>query len=210
MELSDTLRTYRLFSKPYDYFWGPVFHVGRKEAVLLANDQPGQRVLEVGVGTGLSLPYFRKDARIVGIDVSRSMLARAARRVRRLKLKNVEALRHMDAESLEFPDNSFDVVVALYVASVVPNPDRFAAEMRRVCVPGGTIVLVNHFTSRSPALRFVEKSLAPLAGSIGFHTDFPLPDFVETSGLDVHEIRPSNLFGYWRTLRCVNTKRYDS
>jgi len=210
MELKDAIRTYRMYSGPYDYFWGPVFHVGRKEAVLLANDQPGQRVLEVGVGTGLSLPYFREDARVVGIDVSRDMLVRAAKRARRRKLKNVEALKHMDAENLQFPDNSFDVVLALYVASVVPNPDRFAAEMKRVCVPGGTIVLVNHFTSNSPVLRFIEKRLAPLAGAIGFHADFPLHDFVTTSGLDVHEIRPSNLFGYWRTLRCINSKQYAS
>ena len=85
----------------------------------------------------------------------------------------------MDAENLEFEDNSFDSVLALYVASVVPNPARFAAEMRRVCIPGGTIVLVNHFTSENWALRFMERRLAHLARHIGFHADFPLDNFLE-------------------------------
>ncbi len=206
MNLEDTLKTYRLFSGSYDLLFGPVFHPGRKDAVRIANDRPSQRILEVGVGTGLSLPYFRADARVTGIDVSAEMLAKARRRVERRKLKQVEALLEMDAENMSFEDDSFDAVLALYVASVVPNPTRFAAEMRRVCRPGGTIVVVNHFTSENPAMRFIEKRLAPLAGKIGFHADFPLDTFLAASRLQVRETRPSNLFGYWRLLRCVNAK----
>src|SRR5205814_10228432 len=146
----------------YDIFFGPVFHPGRKEAVRIANDRPRQHILEVGVGTGLSLPHFRKDSRVTGIDVSEEMLAKARRRAERLRLSHVEVLRVMDAENLEFPDNSFDAVLALYVASVVPNPARFAAEMRRVCIPGGTIVVVNHFTSEHLPARFIEKRFARL------------------------------------------------
>jgi phosphatidylethanolamine/phosphatidyl-N-methylethanolamine N-methyltransferase len=206
MDLEDTLKTYRLFSGSYDLVFGPVFHPGRKDAVRIANDRPAQRILEVGVGTGLSLPFFRGDARVTGIDVSAEMLAKARRRVERRELKQVEALIEMDAEKLSFADNSYDAVLALYVASVVPNPARFAAEMRRVCKPGGTIVIVNHFTSENRVMRFIEKRLAPLAGKIGFHADFPLAPFVAASGLAVREMRPSNLFGYWRLLRCLNVK----
>jgi phosphatidylethanolamine/phosphatidyl-N-methylethanolamine N-methyltransferase len=206
MDIEDTLRTYRLFSGSYDLVFGPVFHPGRKEAVRLANDRPSQRILEVGVGTGLSLPYFRADARVTGIDVSAEMLAKARRRVAQRGLSQVEALMEMDAEAMSFEDNAFDAVLALYVASVVPNPARFAAEMRRVCRPGGTIVVVNHFTSENPAMRFIEKRLAPLAGKIGFHADFPLDAFLTASELQVRETRPSNLFGYWKLLRCVNAK----
>jgi phosphatidylethanolamine/phosphatidyl-N-methylethanolamine N-methyltransferase len=206
MNLEDTLRTYRLFSGSYDLVFGPVFHPGRKEAVRIANDRPGQRILEVGVGTGLSLPHFRRDARVTGIDVSAEMLAKARRRVERLKLKQVETLQVMDAERMSFEDNAFDAVLALYVASVVPDPARLAAEMRRVCKPGGTIVIVNHFTSENRVMRFIEKRLAPLAGKIGFHADFPLDRFLAMSGLAVRETRPSNLFGYWKLLRCVNAK----
>jgi phosphatidylethanolamine/phosphatidyl-N-methylethanolamine N-methyltransferase len=206
MDLQDTLKTYRLFSGSYDYVFGPVFHPGRKEAVRIANDRPGQRILEVGVGTGLSLPHFRRDAKVVGIDVSAEMLAKARRRVERRKLRHVEALVEMDAEETNFEDDSFDAVLALYVASVVPNPARFVAEMRRVCVPGGTIVIVNHFTSENPVMRFFERRLAPLAGKIGFHADFPLDTFLEAGRLTVREIRPSNAFGYWKLLRCINDK----
>jgi len=112
----------------------------------------------------------------------------------------------MDAEQTSFADDSFDAVLALYVASVVPSPARFAAEMRRVCRPGGTIIIVNHFTSDNRFMRFIEKRLAPLAGKIGFHADFPLGPFLAEGGLTVRESRPSNLFGYWTLLRCVNVK----
>src|SRR5580658_587323 len=206
MDLHDTIRTYRLFSGSYDIFFGPVFHPGRKEAVRIANDRPGQRILEVGVGTGLSLPHFRPDSQVTGIDVSAEMLAKARRRTDEGKLAHVAGLHLMDAENLEFADNSFDAVLALYVASVVPSPARFAAEMRRVCIPGGTIVIVNHFTSENPVMRFGEKRLAHLARHVGFHADFPLDSFLRESGLAVREIQPSNLFGYWRLLRCVNEK----
>jgi len=206
MDLRDTIRTYRLFSGSYDIVFGPVFHPGRKAAVRIANDRPGQRILEVGVGTGLSLPYFRADSQVTGIDISAEMLAKARRRVGQQKLKHVDALHVMDAEHLDFEDNSFDAVLALYVASVVPSPARFAAEMRRVCIPGGTIVLVNHFTSENWAARFMEKWLAHLARHIGFHADFPLDAFLRESALAIREIRPSNLFGYWRLLRCINEK----
>jgi phosphatidylethanolamine/phosphatidyl-N-methylethanolamine N-methyltransferase len=210
MDLQDTIRTYRLFSGSYDIVFGPVFHPGRKQAVGIANDRPGQRILEVGVGTGLSLPYFRSDSRVTGIDVSAEMLAKARSRVERLKLGHVDGLHVMDAEHLDFADNSFDSVLALYVASVVPNPARFAAEMRRVCIPGGTIVIVNHFTSENPVLRFMEKRLARGARHIGFHADFPLDAFRRDSELAIREISPSNLFGYWRLLRCVNEKPASS
>jgi phosphatidylethanolamine/phosphatidyl-N-methylethanolamine N-methyltransferase len=204
MDIQDTLRTYRLFSGSYDLVFGPVFHPGRKEAVRLANDGPGQRILEVGVGTGLSLPYFRRDAEVTGIDISAEMLAKAKRRA--ATLPQVKAILEMDAEHLEFADDSYDAVLALYVASVVPDPARFAAEMRRVCRPGGTIVIVNHFTSDNWLMRFIEKRLAPLAGRIGFHADFPLDKFLSVSKLAVRDRRPSNLFGYWTLLRCINEK----
>jgi phosphatidylethanolamine/phosphatidyl-N-methylethanolamine N-methyltransferase len=210
MDLHDTIRTYRLFSGSYDIVFGPVFHPGRKDAVRIANDRPGQRILEVGVGTGLSLPHFRTDSRVTGIDVSAEMLAKARRRAERLELAHVESLRVMDAENLEFPDSSFDAVLALYVASVVPSPARFAAEMRRVCIPGGTIVVVNHFTSSNPVMRLFEKRLARVARHIGFHADFPMDVFRRDSQLSIREVRPSNLFGYWKLLRCVNEKRASS
>jgi phosphatidylethanolamine/phosphatidyl-N-methylethanolamine N-methyltransferase len=138
------------------------------------------------------------------------MLAKARRRAKRLGLDHVERLQEMDAENLEFPDSSFDAVLALYVASVVPNPARFAAEMRRVCIAGGTIVVVNHFASENRVLRSIEKRLGRLARHIGFHADFSFDVFRRDSQLSIREVRPSNLFGYWKLLRCVNEKPASS
>src|SRR5260370_38720344 len=107
MDSRDTIPPFRLFSGSYDFVFGPVFHPGRKEAVRVANDRPAQRILEVGVGTGLSLPYFRPDSHVTGIDVSAEMLAKAEQRVERKKLAHIEALHVMDAEHMTFEDNSF-------------------------------------------------------------------------------------------------------
>ena len=106
-----------------------------------------------------------------------------------------------------YPDGRGTTVSGqLYVASVVPNPARFAAEMRRVCIPRGSIVVVNHFTSENLLARFMEKRLARVARHIGFHADFPLDAFRRDSRLSIREVRPSNLLGYWKLLRCVNEK----
>src|SRR5437764_10928108 len=101
MDLHDTIRTYRLFSGSYDIVFGPIFHPGRKAAVRIANDRPAQRILEVGVGTGLSLPYFRADSQVSGVDISAEMLAKAHRRVERQRLQHVDALHVIDAEHLD-------------------------------------------------------------------------------------------------------------
>ncbi len=206
MELHETLRAYRRYAGVYDVAFGALFASGRREAVRRVNDRPRQRVLEVGVGTGLSLPLFRADARVTGIDVSPEMLAKAREKVARLKLAQVEAILEADAERLDFADDGFDAVLALYVVSVVSDPARFGAEVRRVCKPGGRIVIVNHFSSEQGPMRRVERALAPFAGRVGFHADFPLDRFLRESGFRVAERKPVNLFGYWTLLVCVNEK----
>ena len=170
------------------------------------NDAPGQRILEVGVGTGLSLPLYRDDARVVGIDVSPDMLAKARDRVARLGLRQVEAIEEGDAERLRYDDDSFDAAIALHVVSVVNDTAQFGAELRRVCKRGARIVIVNHFAQERGAMRLVEEALAPLAGMIGFHADFSRDDFIRASGLTVRAARPVNLFGYWTLLDCINAK----
>ena len=157
MNLEDTLKTYRLFAGPYDLVFGPVFHPGRKDAVRIANDRPGQRILEVGVGTGLSLLSYNRNNRLVGIDISAPMLRRAQDRVAEHKLTNVEALAVMDAKHLAVPDNSFDVVVAQYVITAVPDPEATLDEFVRVLKPGGEIVLVNNLGAESGFRRAFEQ-----------------------------------------------------
>lgn len=206
MNRADALRAYRAMAGWYDLVFGAVFAEGRRLAVHLANDRPNQRILEVGVGTGLALPLYRRDARVVGIDLSPEMLARARARVARRRLVQVEAIREMDAEQLQFADHGFDAAVAMYVASVVGDPARFGAELRRVTRPGGRIVIVNHFSLQGGAMAAVERWLAPYAGRIGFHADFPLDPFLAASGLRLRYARPVNLLGYWMLLDCINEK----
>ena len=121
--------------------------LARRRAVALVNQLPGRDVLEVGVGTGLALPYYATDRRITGIDLSAEMLAQARKRVADREIPNVAALREMDAEATDFPDASFDTAVAMFVASVVPHPRALLAEMRRVVRPGGNILFVSHFAA---------------------------------------------------------------
>jgi phosphatidylethanolamine/phosphatidyl-N-methylethanolamine N-methyltransferase len=195
-ELTAIRRAYRRYASVYDTVFGRVLQQGRLEAVKAANTEADQRILEIGVGTGLSLATYRKDARVVGIDISPEMLDIARRRSR--GLDQVEALLEMDAKSISFPAGSFDAVVALYAVTVVPNLARVAAQMRRVCAPGGRIVVVSHFASDQLFLRIAEASLAPLSNQIGFRSDVSLQQLTDAIGLRPASVRPINLFGYWK------------
>src|SRR5690242_17223623 len=148
MELEAIKKAYRRYARLYDLYFGAVFQPGRKAVVQRMDCQSGQRVLEVGVGTGLSLPLYPKDAHVTGIDISPEMLERARTRLAREGIARPTIELHvMDAERMIFPDDSFDKVVAMYVVSVVPHPKRLVDEMRRVCKPNGEIFIVNHFHS---------------------------------------------------------------
>ncbi len=201
----DSIRTaYRRYANHYDRIFGPVFNPGRKLALKTLDLASGQRVLEVGVGTGLSLPYYPEDVRVVGIDISPEMLDKARDRVDDQELSQVEDLLVMDAEDLEFEDDSFDAVVAMYVASVVPHPDRLVDEMRRVCVPGGDILIINHFTSRNPVLRGLERGLRPLSRMLGFRPDMDLDSLPEMDDFQRIGVRNANIFGYWKLVHYRN------
>ena len=199
------LAAYSRYANVYDLFFGLIFEPGRRAAVKAVNTQPGQRILEVGVGTGLSLPRYRVDAHIVGIDVSPDMLAKARRRTDKQKLGQVEALHEMNAENMNFADDSFDGVVIMYAVSVVPDLTRLFAEIRRVCVAGGNIIVVNHFASSSVLPRLAEIAIAPLSSSIGFRSDLGEAEFAQYANIEIVESRKVNVFGYWKLIRCRNT-----
>src|SRR5262245_14432377 len=151
---------YRRWAPVYDNTFGRVAAEGRKHAVRAINRSQG-RVLEVGVGTGLSLPEYRRQLEIVGIDPSPDMLEKARERVAEEGLTNVTGLHEMDAGELKFPDASFDTVVAMYVMTVVPDPEKVMRELARVCRPGGEVMLVNHFSADEGMRGRVERSTAP-------------------------------------------------
>ena len=165
---------YRRWSAIYDVVFGGVSSAGRKRAADLVNRLPGRKVLEVGVGTGLALPRYTADKRIVGIDLSAEMLALARKRVADEGLRNVESLLEMDAEATDFSDGQFDTAVAMFVASVVPNPRRLLAELRRVVRPGGNILFVNHFAADKGPRWWIERAMAPASRALGWHPDFAM------------------------------------
>ncbi len=206
MEIEAIQKVYRRYAGLYDLYFGPILSPGRKAVIDKMNCRPGDRILEVGVGTGLSLPLYPPDVQVIGIDICPEMLARARERQLRDGLEHVVALEVMDAECMRFSTGSFDKVVAMYVASVVPSPARLLSEMRRVCKPNGELFIVNHFQHANRIIAGAERLVAPLSRLFGFHPDFSLPDFVRDTALDVVERSPVNLFGYWTLLRARNNK----
>ena len=201
MHIESVKAAYRRYARVYDAVFGPVLQPGRKAVVEALRCNPGERVLEVGVGTGLSLPLYPREVRLTGIDVSREMLDKARERVAKRGMANVEALLEMDAETMAFPDASFDKVVAMYVVSVVERPARVLEELHRVCKPEGEIFLVNHVRSDNPLIGALEKSLARFSDKLGFHPDFQLRDMVADAG-ELTEVSRINFF--WKVLRLRN------
>ena len=198
----DTVKTaYRRYAGFYDALFGPVLQPGRRAVLEALKLKPGDRVLEVGVGTGLSLPMYPSSVQVTGIDVSSEMLAKARTRVERRSLANVEALLEMDAEAMAFPDASFDKVVAMYVMPVVRNPARVMEELHRVCRPDGEIYIVNHVKSDNRFIRAFEMGLARFSDQIGFRPDFELRELVNGAG-EIDEVARINVF--WRVMRVRN------
>jgi phosphatidylethanolamine/phosphatidyl-N-methylethanolamine N-methyltransferase len=173
MDAEAVTRTYRRWAPVYDSTFGRITEPGRRRATAHANGRGG-RVLEVGVGTGLSLGQYRPEVTVTGVDFSREMLDQARGRVAADGLAHVDGLHEMDARVLDFPDDSFDLVVAMYLISVVPEPERVLAEMARVCRPDGEIIIVNHFAAQSGALARIERAFGPFADRLGWHSDFDI------------------------------------
>ncbi len=201
VNLPSVQRVYEWYAPFYDRLFGALFDAGRRRAVDYAVGSGRRRILEVGVGTGLSLPYYPPGCRVVGIDVCGAMLDVARRRADDEKLATVEALLEMDAEQLAFPDGSFDAIVAMYVATVVPHPARLLAEMARVCVPGGPVIIVNHFESDQPLMRFAERALTPLSSVVGFRTAYPLQSLPAPPELERVSVERVNALGLWKIVR---------
>ncbi len=191
---------YRRWAPFYDRTFGVVAAEGRKHAVQIINRSAG-RVLEVGVGTGLSLPTYKRDLEIVGIDLSPEMLEKARERVAKDGLKNVVGLHEMDAGDLQFPDASFDTVVAMYVMTVVPEPEKVMRELSRVCRPGGQVLIVNHFSSEEGMRGWVERRMAPFADKLGWRPVFDVERVLVCDELKLVEkrgLRPLGLFTMMR------------
>lgn len=186
MDIDAVQTSYSRWAPVYDNTFGAVTNVGRRRTVEYINTRPGS-VLEVGVGTGLALPYYSAEMDVTGIDFSEEMLQKAIGRVRRLQLAHVRELRQMDARSLEFPDSHFDTVAAMHVLSVVPEPLQVMSEIARVCKPGGKVVITNHFARTKGVLASLEKFFAPLSNAIGWHSDFRIETVLHERDLVIED-----------------------
>jgi phosphatidylethanolamine/phosphatidyl-N-methylethanolamine N-methyltransferase len=162
-------QAYDRWAPVYDLVFGGVFSKGRRAAIQATN-KIGGRVLEVGVGTGISLPLYAPHVRIFGTDISEAMLDKARKRVADSGLKNIEGLAVMDAEKLEFPDNSFNIVMAQYVVTAVPNPEVALDEFARVLQPGGELIILTRVSADAGMRRFIERRLQPVVRPLGFRT----------------------------------------
>jgi len=197
-------KRYNRFSPFYDLIYGlKVFDNGRELAPEVLDLFPGARLLEVGVGTGLSVPLLPRNIEITAIDVSQKMLNKTRKRLGSLGIYNVQLFK-MDALHLEFPDNSFDRVLAAYFISTVPDPVKVILEMKRVCRPQGNLVFLNHFQSEVPVLAFLEKFFSPLSYRLGFHTGLELQELMAQTGLRVDCIEKVDFLGHFKAVRCLN------
>jgi len=203
MDYKTIKRAYAILSPVYDFLFDKVFYPGRVAAVDLLEIKPGDRVLEVGVGTGLNLPLYPRDCSVTGVDISVEMLRKAEERICTHGVTNAK-LMVMDASKLGFPDNSFDRVIATYVISAVPDPVKTLLEMQRVCKPSGHLVILNHFKSDNPVIGMFEKILAPVCTKIGFNTELKLMPLLERVALAPEQLHRVNLMNGWRLVRCIN------
>ena len=190
----------------YNFIYGKLlFNEGRRAAIDLSQLKPGDRVLEVGVGTGLTLPMYPMDCEVVGIDLSHQMLKSARELIARHHLKNAQ-VHFMNANALEFPDNSFDAIVGNMFISATSDPKGAMEEMKRVCKPSGHLVLMNHFKSTNRVLSLIEVFGLPLAKYLGFHSALDLDELLENAELKMEELQKVNLFNLWTAVSMKNQK----
>ena len=195
-------RVYENIAWFYDFTFGPALHPGRMQAIQRMGIKRGDRVLEVGVGTGINADLYPRDCAVTGIDLSASMLEKARDRVARKGIRNVRLV-EMDAADIKFADSTFDIVYAPYLISVVPDPIAVVKEMRRVCRPGGRIVILNHFRSAGRIASTLERMIAPFTLYLGFKSDLDLPAFLAQADLKPVSIEKVNWPKIWSLVTCI-------
>lgn len=195
---------YEKIASVYDYTFGPTLHPGRVEAIQKLGIRSGERVLEVGVGTGINAALYPRDCHVTGIDFSGKMLKKAQKRIAHKGIDNVRLI-EMDAADLKFADDTFDIVYAPYVISVVPDPVAVAREMNRVCRQGGRVVFLNHFRSPNRFLASIERAISPFTVHIGFKSDLDLPAFITQIGVTPVSIERVNVPKIWSLVTCIKS-----
>lgn len=196
-------QAYNRLADVYDFVFGAILQPGRERAVRSIVSRPGLRVLELGIGTGLTAPLYSRDWSVVGVDLSPAMLQHAQKRIAELKLDNSVRLVLADGAKLPFDDESFDVVLVPYVMSVVPDPIGVGVELRRVCRQSGQIILLNHFLSQDSVGARLERWISPLTAKIGFRTDLSLQWLLSGAGLRPTHVSAVNVPRIWKLVTCI-------
>lgn len=205
MEVEEIKKIYSNYSNFYDLIFRKFFYPRQKHAIESLNLQPGQKILDVGVGTGLSLDIYPPYCSVVGIDLSADMLRKAVKRVKKNGYDHITLL-EMDATHLAFPDNAFDYVIATFVISVVPDPIKVLAEMKRVNKKEGKIVIVNHFLSQNRFIARIEELISPLCTKIGWRSDLALDYLVEEGDLSIATKYQVKKLDLWKVVLVNNNK----
>ena len=196
-------KVYRQLAKVYDVAFGAILQSGRARAIRAISTDRALRVLEIGIGTALTVPEYPDNCKIIGLDFSAAMLARARTRIAKLGVVDRVALLQGDAAHLPFGDGSFDIVFAPYVMSVVTDPLGVIREASRVCRPDGKVVLLNHFRSDRPAFAALDRVLSPLTRYVGFRTDLQLTPLLAGAGLRPLSVHNVNVPPIWKLVVCA-------
>jgi len=205
MHTEDIKRIYSNYSNFYDLIFKKFFLPRQEYGINQMEIQPDDKILDVGVGTGLSLPLYPNYCHVTGIDLSAQMLNKAHNKVKKHDLKNI-TLKQMDAMELQFEDNTFDKVIASFVISVVPDPVQVIAEMKRVCKNNCNLILINHFQSNNKIMAKIEEIFNPICRKIGWRTDVDLDSLIIDSNLQVDMKYKLNKFDLWKIVLATNNK----
>lgn len=203
ISVDNVVDTYRFYAPLYDRLFGAVLEPGRRALTAAVRAIQPASILEVGVGTGLTLERYPAGSSVVGIDISHEMLEIARERAQRLDSRSIHLVA-MNAEAMDFPDGCFDCVAIPYVLSVTPNPERLVAEIRRVCRKGGIILILNHF-SGSRFWWFLELAVRSLANRIGFRSDFCYDGQILKYNWEILSVKKVNFLGLSRLVAIRNT-----
>jgi phosphatidylethanolamine/phosphatidyl-N-methylethanolamine N-methyltransferase len=205
LHAEDIKKIYSGYSNVYDFIFKRFFYPRQKHVIDSMNIKEGDRVLDVGVGTGLSLPLYPPYCQVTGIDLSADMLEQASKKIKKHNLTHV-TLMEMDASHLCFQDNTFDHVIATFVISVVPDPVRVIAEMKRVNKKDGNLVIVNHFQSHNRFIAKIEELVSPICAKLGWRSDLALEDLIEDANLEISQDYKMKKIDLWKVVFAVNNK----